>query len=89
MTPDIKEKMRIVRDLDIEAARPMFEDVAKKHSFKPPIRDDGTETTVDEVILAALHKARVTQHWLYAKEKTEESVKWLKANNYKVPNAKA
>lgn len=78
---DQAERIRIVRKLDVKAARPHF----NAFGFKPALGSDGIPVAQSEVILAGLHKARCT---VGSKKEKRESIAWLKAHGYGVPGEK-
>lgn len=75
-----QDKFRILKDLDIEAARPWFRQVAIYNGFKQAIKPDGTPATEDEVILSGLHKARIMMPHLFDAMEIASSKAWLLAN---------
>lgn len=70
--PD-KLKIKILKNLDIDAARPYF----KELNFKQAYGNDGKPMSEDDVILAAIHKARLKMPKLFNKNEKAESRKWL------------
>jgi hypothetical protein len=80
-----KEKFRVLKKLDVAAARALFRDVATANGFKPAINDTtGKPMSEDEVILASLHKSRLSQPRLFSKAEKAASRKWLYDNHMAV-----
>lgn len=67
----------IVRDLDVEKARPLF----RAQGFKRMFKKDGSLIPEDEVILAGLHKARTAAPGVH-RSLVAISKRWLKENGY-------
>lgn len=79
---DRAERYRILKTLDIAAAREALHDLISR--FPQARNAHGEAVERDEVILAALHKARVnspTRH--FTKREKSVSYKWLADHGYK------
>lgn len=75
----------IVRDLDIEAARPMFRQMGFPANSVHPLT--GKPVDEDEIILAGLHKARIMAPLPYSNELRDLSRKWLEEHRYEIPGS--
>lgn len=74
-----RRRLQILHDLDTAAMKKIF------GSFRPGKRDDGTQATAEETMLAAMHKSRLFLHKEFTVEEREQSRQWLVTNGYK-PN---
>ena len=78
--PDAQERLRILRELDIDAA-------LKLNPYKPPGGINEMTGEFDDqrkVVLAGLHKARLMcPKRLLTKEQREDSLLWLMEHGYK------
>ena len=75
-------KLHILKKLDVEACRSDF----RARNFKQAYHDvTGELISEDEVILCALHKARLMQSRFFSKEEKDLSKKWLSDHQYQIP----
>ena len=70
------DKFRILKDLDVEAARPAFVALVGE-----PIQEPGK----GDPILASLHKARIMAGRVFNGRERAMSADWLIRNGYEVP----
>lgn len=82
------EHLRILKQLDVQAAFPEFLKMRASFGVSVSIRDDGMEVPPEEVCLAGLHKARLMAPVVHAFNKAEKQISrdWLLAHGYTIPN---